>query len=147
MKWEDRTDTFDRRDWKDKYLEICEVLDDKIEVNLYSRADINNYEIYVSYGIMYGIVYAHRDKAEALREEIKKVIYDDYMKNSYSEDMPTDEFINSFGEKYDICIPSDIFFDEEAFMNRMFELMRSVGEYSKLIEELEQKTGKTIDIM
>ena len=54
---------------------------------------------------MYGIVYAHRDKAEALREEIKKVIYDDYMKNGYSEDMPTGEFINAFGDKYNICIP------------------------------------------
>lgn len=36
MKWEDKTDTFDNRQWKDRYLEICEVLDDQIEVNLYS---------------------------------------------------------------------------------------------------------------
>lgn len=28
--------------WIDKYLEICEVLDDKIEVNLYYCSDINN---------------------------------------------------------------------------------------------------------
>ena len=103
-------------------LEICEVLDDKIEVNLYSCEDINNYEIYVSYGVMYGIVYAHKDKAIELREEIKKVIYDDYIKNGYSKDMPTDEFINEFHKKYNIQIPYDMFFDEREFMNKMMEL-------------------------
>lgn len=122
MKWIDKTDEFEKRKWKDKYLEICEILDDKIEVNLYSRDDINNYEIYVSYGIMYGIVYVHKDKAKKLREEIKELIYNDYVKNGYSEDMPTDEFINNFGKKYNIQIPSDIFFDEEEFMNRMMNL-------------------------
>ena len=96
MKWINKTNNFEERNWKDKYLEICEVLDDKIEVNLYSCKDINNYEIYVSYGVMYGIVYTHKDNAENLREEIKKVIYEDYIKNGYSEDMPTNEFINKF---------------------------------------------------
>ena len=122
MKWEDKTDCFDERQWKDKYLEICEVLDDQIEVNLYSRDDINNYEIYVSYGVMYGIVYAHKDKAASLREEIKEVIYNDYLKNGYSKDMPTDEFIRDFDKKYNIQIPYDIFFDEHEFMQRMYEL-------------------------
>lgn len=122
MKWIDKTNTFEKREWKDKYLEICEVLDDKIEVNLYSCEDINNYEIYVSYGVMYGIVYAHKDKAIELREEIKKVIYDDYIKNGYSTDMPTDEFINEFHKKYNIQIPYDMFFDEREFMNKMMEL-------------------------
>lgn len=122
MKWIDKTNTFEKREWKDKYLEICEVLDDKIEVNLYSCEDINNYEIYVSYGVMYGIVYAHKDKAIELREEIKEVIYDDYIKNGYSKDMPTDEFINEFHKKYNIQIPYDMFFDEREFMNKMMEL-------------------------
>lgn len=122
MKWIDKTNTFEKREWKDKYLEICEVLDDKIEVNLYSCEDINNYEIYVSYGVMYGIVYAHKNKAIELREEIKKVIYDDYIKNGYSKDMPTDEFINEFHKKYNIQIPYDMFFDEREFMNKMMEL-------------------------
>lgn len=122
MKWIDKTNTFEKREWRDKYLEICEVLDDKIEVNLYSCEDINNYEIYVSYGVMYGIVYAHKDKAIELREEIKKVIYDDYIKNGYSKDMPTDEFINEFHKKYNIQIPYDMFFDEREFMNKMMEL-------------------------
>ena len=122
MNWIDKTDTFEQRNWKDKYLEICEVLDEKIEVNLYSCADIENYEIYVSYGVMYGIVYVHKDKAWDLREEIKKVIYDDYLKNGYDPDMPTDEFMHNFIEKYNICIPNDIFFDEEAFMQHMMNL-------------------------
>lgn len=110
MKWIDKTDTFDERCWNDRYLEICEILDDKIEVNLYSTDDINNYEIYVSYGIMYGIVYVHKDNAKSLREEIKDLIYNDYNKNGFSEDMPTDEFISNFGKKYDIQIPCNIFF-------------------------------------
>lgn len=122
MKWIDKTDTFEKRQWKDKYLEICEVLDDKIEVNLYSCEDINNYEIYVNYGVMYGIVYVHKDNAIKLKEEIKSVIYKDYMKNGYSEDMPTDEFISDFNKKYNIQIPNDIFFDEEEFMNKMMNL-------------------------
>lgn len=122
MKWIDKTDTFENREWKDKYLEICEVLDDKIEVNLYSCDDINNYEIYVSYGVMYGIVYAHRDKARKLREEIKDFIYNDYITNGFSEDMPSDEFITEFHKKYDIKIPYDMFFDENEFMTSMMNL-------------------------
>ena len=74
MNWIDKTDDFETRDWKDKHLIKCEILNNKIEVNLYSRADIKKYEIYVSYGIMYGIVYVHKDNAEALRDEIKDVI-------------------------------------------------------------------------
>ena len=123
MNWIDKTDDFETRDWKDKHLIQCEILDDKIEVNLYSCADINNYEIYVSYGIMYGIVYAHKDNAEALREEIKEVIYNDYITNGYSDDMPSDDFIHKFSEKYNICIPNDIFFDEEELMKKMMDFM------------------------
>jgi hypothetical protein len=133
MKWIDKTNDFEKREWKDKYLEICEVLDDKIEVNLYSCKDIENYEIYVSYGVMYGIIYTHKDNAVKLREEIKKVIYDDYLKNGYSDDMPTDEFINNFYEKYHITIPSDIFFDETEFMNKMMNLFDSFDNFDDLI--------------
>lgn len=71
---------------------------------------------------MYGIVYVHRDNAIKLRNEIKKVIYDDYVKNGYSVDMPTNEFIRNFDDKYNIQIPSDIFFDEDEFMNKMFDM-------------------------
>ena len=122
MKWIDKTNTFEERKWKDKYLEICEVLDDKIEVNLYSCEDINNYEIYVNYGIMYGIVYVHKNNAIKLREEIKNFIYDDYITNGYNENIPTDEFIDKFHKKYNIKIPSDIFFDESEIMDNIINL-------------------------
>ena len=125
MKWIDKTNTFEEREWKDKYLEICEVLDDKIEINLYSCKDINNYEIYVSYGVMYGIVFVHKDNAIKLREEIKDLIYKDYIKNGYREDMPNDEFIQEFAKKYNIQIPNDMFFDENEFMNNMLNLFDS----------------------
>ncbi len=46
-----KTSTFENRNYLDKYLEIFEVLDDKIEVDLYSCTDINKYEIYVNYGM------------------------------------------------------------------------------------------------
>ncbi len=72
---------------------------------------------------MYGIVYVHKDNAESLRDEIKDVIYNDYIANDYSDDMPSDEFINNFGEKYNICIPNDIFFDEEELMKKMMDFM------------------------
>lgn len=39
----------------------------------------------------------------------------------YKNKEPSDEFIDSFARKYDICLPDDILFDEdtlmEAFMN------------------------------
>ena len=122
MKWIDKNNTFEERKWKDKYLEICEVLDYKIEVNLYSCEDINNYEIYVNYGIMYGIVYVHKNNAIKLREEIKNFIYDDYITNGYNENIPTDEFIDKFHKKYNIKIPSDIFFDESEIMDNIINL-------------------------
>ena len=122
MKWIDKTNTFEERKWKDKYLEICEVLDDKIEVNLYSCEDINNYEIYVNYGIMYGIVYVHKNNAIKLREKIKNFIYDDYITNGYNENIPTDEFIDKFHKKYNIKIPSDIFFEESEIMDNIINL-------------------------
>ena len=125
MKWESKIDSFEQRTWKDKYLETCDVLDEKIEVNLYSCKDIEKYEIYVNYGIMYGIVYVHKDKAEALKEEIKAVIYEDYLKNGYDPDMPSDEFMKEFADKYKIDIPSDIFFDQDRFMESMLRLMDS----------------------
>ena len=43
-------------------------------------------------------------------DQLYSHLYNDYMKNGYSEDMPTDEFINRFHTKYNIQIPYDIFF-------------------------------------
>ena len=75
-------------------MEIDEVYD-QIEVSLFS-SETDLYEIYVSYGIMYGIIRVERDKAWELREEIKRVFEIDYKQNGE----PSDEFINTFAEKY-----------------------------------------------
>lgn len=125
MKWIDRTNTFEKRTYLDKYLEICEVLDDKIEVNLYSCPDINKYEIYVNYFSLYGIVYVSKDNSLKLREEIKDLIYNDYIKNGKT----SDEFIKEFIDKYKIDIPNDIFFDEDAFMNSMLEFFDNLNNF------------------
>jgi hypothetical protein len=108
MEWKDVTNSFseERRHYIDKYLEIDEIYDDIVEVSLFSSED-DLYEIYISFGIMYGIVYAEADEAYSLREEIKKVIAKEYDKNKE----PSDEFINKFHEKYKICLPNDLFFD------------------------------------
>ena len=55
------------------------------------------------------------------REEIKDLLYNDYITNGYSDDMPTDEFIQNFYEKYHICIPRNLFFDEDAFIESMLK--------------------------
>lgn len=70
---------------------------------------------------MYGIVYVHRDNAMELREEIKDVIYNDYTKNGYSKKIPSDGFIRNFTKKYNIGIPTDMFFDEDEFMDAMMK--------------------------
>ena len=51
--WRNMTDTFseERRHYSNTYLEICEVYDEAVEVSIFS-ADNNQYEIYVSYGII-----------------------------------------------------------------------------------------------
>lgn len=62
--WVNVTHTFSesQRHYKNTYLEICEVLDEIVEVSLFSSID-NLYEIYFSFGIMYGIVYAKKEEA------------------------------------------------------------------------------------
>ena len=56
------------------------------------------YEIYVSCGIMYGIIRVESDKAWTLREELKQVLEADYKQNGE----PSGEFINTFAEKYNL---------------------------------------------
>ena len=53
------------------YLEICEVYDEAVEVSVFS-SESQSYEIYVSYGRMYGIIYSNAEEAYAKLEEIKK---------------------------------------------------------------------------
>ena len=71
--WEDKTDNFieKERHYKDTYLEISEVLDNTIETSLFS-SEVGDYENYVCYGKMVGIVYANADEAESLRQQMKK---------------------------------------------------------------------------
>ena len=106
MKWENVTETFTERErhYNGKYLEICEVYD-KVEVSLFSAQD-GLYEIYMSCGRFYGITYVDKEKATVLREKIKAELVEEYIKNKE----PTDDFIDSFAKKYEVCMPADILF-------------------------------------
>lgn len=106
--WRDVTETFseDRRYYKDTYLEIDEVYNEEVEVSLFSAQE-GPYEIYFSYGCLYGIIYVEADKADAKREEVKKELAQEYEKHK----RPTGEFINSFCEKHQVSLPNDIYFD------------------------------------
>lgn len=131
LKWESKIDTFSQQErfWNGVYLQTCDVLNDVIEVNLYIPTDADNdtCEIYVNYGKLYGVSYVEGPKAYSLKDEIKKVIYDDFMahpkyQNSDSQQYPTAEFINSFAEKYHLSL-SNAFFDEDALMENLINLM------------------------
>lgn len=106
--WRDVTETFseEQRYYKDTYLEIDEVYNEEVEVSLFSTQE-GPYEIYVSYGIMYGIIYVDAGEAEKKREEVKKELAQEYEKHRE----PTGDFINSFCERHNVCLPNDIFFD------------------------------------
>lgn len=112
--WEDATELFseDERHYKNTYLEINEVYDEKIEVSLFSSED-GLYEIYFSYGILYGIIYVDAEKADSKREEIKNELAQEYQNHKE----PTKEFINEFCEKHKVCMPNDIFFDATAMFD------------------------------
>lgn len=112
--WKDVTECFSesQRHYKETYLEIDEVYDDKVEVSLFSTPD-DLYEIYFSYGILHGIVYVEAEKAEAKREEIKKELELEYQ--AHKE--PTGDFINSFCEKHEAALPDDIFFDASSLFD------------------------------
>ncbi len=107
--WEDKTDYFTEKErhYKDTYLEISEVLDNTIEASLFS-SEVGDYEIYVCYGKMVGIVYANADEAESLRQQMKKDLEEEYKK---SKEEPSGDFINYFGNKYSLDLPTDLFFD------------------------------------
>jgi len=108
MNWENVTEIFteDERNFNGKYLEICEVYDGKLEVSLFSSKD-SQYEIYMSFGIFYGIIYVEKENEYSLRQEIKKTLVEEYS----GKKEPTGDFINAFAEKYSVCLPDDIFFN------------------------------------
>lgn len=114
--WVDVTNTFSERQrhYKTTYLEICEVFDEMVEVSLFSSENAS-FEIYFSFGIMYGIIYVEKENAYERREQMKFDLEQEYRKNG----KPTNEFISSFTEKYKVCMSSDVVFDEDAFMRAM----------------------------
>jgi hypothetical protein len=107
-KWVDVTNSFSERDrhYKNLYMEINEVYDGVVEVSLFSCKE-EPYEIYFTYDIFYGIIYAEAATAYAKRNEIKKELEMEYRKNK----QPTRDFINDFATKYDVQLPNDIFFN------------------------------------
>jgi hypothetical protein len=112
--WKNVTDFFseENRQYKNTYLEICEVFDELIEVSLFSSKK-GMFELYFSFGIMYGIIYVDSEKADAKREEVKKELSQEYRKHKE----PTSEFINAFCEKHKVSLPGDIFFDGSALFD------------------------------
>lgn len=106
--WKNVTDCFseEQRHYNGKYLEIDEVYDDEVEVSVFSATD-DPYEIYFSYDRFYGIVYAEKEKVYEVRDEMKRELQAEYEKNK----KVTDDFINQFAEKYDVCMPADILFN------------------------------------
>ena len=118
--WRDVTDTFseDERHYNGTYMEKCEVLGDDIEVSYFSPDTSDRQgELYVSFGIMYGISYVDDSDAESQREQMKKEIEKEHEKNN----KPSGAFINSFCRKYDLTITNSLF-DETALMERLMEL-------------------------
>ena len=112
--WKNVTNTFSEksRHYMNTYLEICEVYDAAVEVSVFS-SESQPYEIYVSYGRMYGVIYSNAEDAYAKLEEIKKVLEKEYKENKEL----TDEFIETFAEKYQLELPQDIIFDTSALFD------------------------------
>lgn len=112
--WKNVTDTFseEERHYNGKYLEIDEVYDDVVEVSVFSALD-EPYEIYFTYDIFFGIVYAEKENVYEIRDEMKRELQTEYEKHKQA----TDEFINKFSEKYGVCTPGDVFsnFDISTF--------------------------------
>lgn len=106
--WKNVTEFFSevQRYYNGKYLEIDEVYDEKVEVSVFSAVD-EPYEIYFSYDIFYGIVYAEEGNVYEIRDEMKRELQAEYEKNKKA----TAEFINKFVKKYDVCMPGDMFFN------------------------------------
>ena len=106
--WENVTECFseDARHYKNTYMEINEVYDGIVEVSLFSSKE-GPYEIYFSYGILYGIIYVDAEKAVSKREDVKNELALEYQNHKE----PTREFINAFCEKHKVCLPFDILFD------------------------------------
>lgn len=106
MNWERnwRKNREDERHWHGRYMEICEVALEKIECSLFSCPD-DDWEIYVSCGIMFGISFVSASEAVKQREQMKKEIEEEYEKSGLE---PSEDFVNRFAKKYMLDI--DAFF-------------------------------------
>ena len=106
--WKNVTDFFseEQRHYNGKYLEIDEVYNDGVEVSVFSATD-EPYEIYFSYDIFYGIVYAEEEKVYEVRDAMKRDLQAEYEKNK----KVTNEFIKKFLKKYNVSMPEDVFFN------------------------------------
>ena len=110
--WKNVTNHFteEERHYRGTYLEICEVMDDEIEVSWFSSDDDNEPgQIYMSFGIMYGISYVSNADAEAQRDEMKREIAEEHEQNNE----PSSDFINSFAAKYKLTIENSLFNETE----------------------------------
>ena len=118
--WVNVTNTFseEQRHYKDTYLEICEVFDEVVEISLFSSTMGKPCEIYFSFGIMYGIVYAEKENAYKKREQMKSDLEEEYRNNKE----PSDKFMDEFAQKYDVCLPSDVVFDEDVLMDAFMHI-------------------------
>ena len=65
------------------------------------------YEIYVSFGIMFGIVYVKKEATNEIFYEIKVKIEEEYVKNKE----PSDKCRSGFDRKYGLSLSNDLFFD------------------------------------
>ena len=107
MDWKDVTDTFPERSrhWKGRYLELCEVAENEIELSLFSCPD-DMWEVYVNYGKMYGVSYAPAEKAAEHRNAMKAEIEAEFEQNGLN---PSNDFIRTFATKYELDILNAVF--------------------------------------
>lgn len=106
LDWKNVTDSFTepQRHWKGRYLELCEVTENEIELSLFS-CPYADWDVYVSYGRMYGVSYTP-SAAAAHHNAMKAEIEAEYVKHGLK---PSGEFINAFAEKYQLDIMNAIF--------------------------------------
>ncbi len=128
MPWKEVTDTFSekQRHYKDTYLEIDQVYFNKkdepvCEVSIFS-SKTSPYEIYLTYGKLYGIIYTDEKRGYDLQKEIMSVFEEEYKKNNSKE--PSKKFIDEFRKKYHVEIAMDTFFDAD--MTKMAEAFDSL---------------------
>lgn len=107
LEWVDVTNHFseENRHWKGRYLEVDEVANDEIECSLFS-CENDDWEIYFDYGIMYGVCYASADKAREKRSQMMRDIEEEYDRHKMD---PSDEFMQSFDEKYHVDVMNALF--------------------------------------